>query len=56
MMYADDTLYVLETNTLPGLTPNSLLPKAYGATGGTYSGLLDIMIRTALNKKKNGTA
>jgi len=56
MMYADDTLYVLETNTLPGLTPNSLLPKSFCATGGTYGGLLDIMIRTALNKKKNGTA
>jgi D-alanine-D-alanine ligase len=56
MMYADDTLYVLETNTLPGLTPDSLLPKSYGATGGTYSGMIDIMIRTALNKKKNGTA
>ena len=54
MMYADDTLYVLETNTLPGLTPNSLLPKAFRATGGTYSGLLDMMICTALNKKKNG--
>jgi D-alanine-D-alanine ligase len=51
MMYADDTLYVLETNTLPGLTPNSLLPKAYGAAGGTYAGLLDTMIRTAFAKK-----
>lgn len=50
MMYADDTLFVLETNTLPGLTPNSLLPKAFVAAGGTYSGLLDILIRTALRK------
>ncbi|MBN2189180.1 MAG: D-alanine--D-alanine ligase [Chitinispirillaceae bacterium] len=51
LMYADDTLYVLETNTLPGLTPNSLLPKAFRAAGGTYAGLLDTMIRTALAKK-----
>jgi D-alanine-D-alanine ligase len=54
MIYADDTLYVLETNTLPGLTPNSLLPKACGAAGGTYAGLIDIMIRTALAKKSYG--
>ena len=53
MIYADDTLYVLETNTLPGLTTNSLLPKAFKAHGGTYGGLLDILISTAL-KKKNG--
>jgi D-alanine-D-alanine ligase len=51
MMYADDTLFVLETNTLPGLTSNSLLPKAFHAVGGTYAGLIDVMIRTALAKK-----
>jgi D-alanine-D-alanine ligase len=51
MMYADDTLYVLETNTLPGLTPNSLLPKAFRAAGGTYPGLLDILIRTAIARQ-----
>ena len=57
MIYADDTLYVLETNTLPGLTPNSLLPKAFRAAGGTYAGLLDTMIRTAFAKKgRGGTA
>jgi D-alanine-D-alanine ligase len=56
MMCADDTLYVLETNTLPGLTPNSLLPKAFCAAGGTYAGLLDTMIRTALAKKGCRTA
>jgi D-alanine-D-alanine ligase len=56
MIYADDTLYVLETNTLPGLTSNSLLPKEFRATGGTYAGLLDIMIRTAISKKGGRTA
>ena len=54
MIYADDTLYVLETNTLPGLTPQSLLPKAFEAVGGTYSGLLDLLIATALAKKASG--
>lgn len=47
MIYTGDTLYVLETNTLPGLTPQSLLPKAFQAVGGTYSGLLDILIAAA---------
>ncbi len=56
MIYADDTFFVLETNTLPGMTSNSLLPKAFCATGGTYGGLLDILIRTALRKKTAGIA
>lgn len=52
MIYTGDTLYVLETNTLPGLTPQSLLPKAFKAIGGTYTGLLDILITAALSKQK----
>lgn len=51
MIYSGDTLYVLETNTLPGLTSNSLLPKAFMASGGTFGGLLDCMIQTALMKR-----
>jgi D-alanine-D-alanine ligase len=50
MIYKDDTLFVLETNTLPGLTSNSLLPKAFKANGGTYSGLLDNLIESAMRK------
>jgi D-alanine-D-alanine ligase len=44
----DDMLYVLETNTLPGLTPASLVPKSYAAEGGDYAGLLDTLVKTAL--------
>jgi D-alanine-D-alanine ligase len=51
MILADDTLYVLETNTLPGMTANSLLPKEFIADGGTYAGLLDLLIKAALRKK-----
>ncbi|MBN2037208.1 MAG: hypothetical protein JW768_10735 [Chitinispirillaceae bacterium] len=50
MILADDVLYVLETNTLPGLTSNSLLPKAFCAMGGTYGGLLDALIRPVLRR------
>lgn len=52
MIVRDDTVYVLETNTLPGLTSASLLPKAFAAQGGTYAELLDILIRTAGKQKQ----
>lgn len=51
MIYNDDTLYVLETNTLPGLTATSLIPKSYGATGGTFTQLIDVLIKQALTRK-----
>ncbi len=44
----DGTLYVLEINSLPGLTANSLLPKSFKAAGGTYRQLIDLMIQVAL--------
>ncbi len=42
------TIYVLETNTLPGLTNNSLLPKAARAAGLTFPELLDRIISSSL--------
>jgi D-alanine-D-alanine ligase len=53
MIYQFDKLHVLETNTLPGLTPNSLLPKAFKATGGTYPEMLDVLIQSTLKKGRN---
>jgi D-alanine-D-alanine ligase len=44
----DGNLYVLEINSLPGLTANSLLPKSFKAAGGTYRQLIDLMIQVAL--------
>jgi D-alanine-D-alanine ligase len=38
------TPYVLEINTIPGLTPMSLLPKAAKAAGISYSELLSQII------------
>ena len=43
------TIYILETNTLPGLTKNSLLPKAAQAAGLTMSQLLDNIIESSLS-------
>lgn len=52
MLHREGTLYVLETNTLPGLTSNSLVPKAFRARGGTYPELLDLLIREALRERQ----
>jgi D-alanine-D-alanine ligase len=46
----DGKLYALELNSLPGLTANSLLPKCFRAAGGTYPGLIDILVQSALKK------
>lgn len=42
-------IYFLEINTLPGLTPESLLPKALAATGATFPQFLDHVIKLAMN-------
>jgi len=52
MILSDGVLYVLEVNTLPGLTGNSLLPKSFKASGGTYPELLDILIQTGLQRTR----
>jgi len=44
-------IYILETNTLPGLTEESLLPKAVQAVGCSFSDFLDHVINLALSGK-----
>lgn len=46
-----DKIYFLEVNTLPGLTPQSLVPKAVAAVGSTLPEFLDHLIRLALVRK-----
>ena len=41
-------IYVLETNSLPGLTPQSLMPKAFEAGGIPFSHFLDHVLTLAL--------
>lgn len=48
MIAADNGLYVLETNTIPGMTPTSLLPQAAQAHGLSFAALLDRLIELAL--------
>lgn len=40
----DGKIYILELNTIPGLTENSLLPKAARAVGISFPKLLDLII------------
>ncbi|OGL54270.1 hypothetical protein A3K55_02400, partial [Candidatus Shapirobacteria bacterium RBG_13_44_7] len=47
MIIRDGQPYVLEINTIPGLTPNSLLPKEAKAMGMSYEELLDKIIELA---------
>ncbi len=44
-------IYILETNTLPGLTSESLLPKSLKAVGCSLPDFLDHLIKLALDSK-----
>ncbi len=44
----DNEIYLLELNTLPGMTETSLIPKSAQANGVSYSQLLDKLIETSL--------
>ncbi|MGE7911306.1 D-alanine--D-alanine ligase [Lysinibacillus xylanilyticus] len=52
MMIKDGIPYVMEVNTLPGMTKNSLLPKSASSAGITYTQLLDGIIEISLNGRK----
>lgn len=48
MIVCGDDIYVLETNTIPGMTPTSLLPQGAAAAGLNFAALLDRLIELAL--------
>lgn len=48
MLVAEDGIWVLEVNTIPGMTPTSLLPRSAEAAGLSFCNLLDRMIELAL--------
>jgi D-alanine-D-alanine ligase len=43
-------IFTLEVNTIPGMTPYSLLPRSADAAGISFSRLLDRLIELALEK------
>ncbi len=52
MILTDEEIYVLETNTIPGMTPTSLLPQAAGVAGISFSQLLDKLIELSLEENQ----
>ncbi len=48
VIVSGDKIYVLETNTIPGLTQTSLLPQGAAAAGMSYSQMLDFVIDAAV--------
>lgn len=51
MMLRGEELFVLETNTIPGMTRTSLLPQSAKAAGYSFSALLDRLIELALESQ-----
>jgi D-alanine-D-alanine ligase len=51
MIVTEDNIYVLETNTIPGMTATSLFPQAAAAAGLSFSALLDRLIELAMEAK-----
>ncbi len=48
MIYAHDKLYLLETNTIPGMTETSLLPLAAKVAGYSFEDLVERLLKMAL--------
>jgi len=47
-MYGSDEPYILEANTIPGMTETSLLPKIAGLAGMDFPRLIEEILRQAL--------
>ena len=51
MIIKGEDIYILEINTIPGMTDNSLVPLAAGAAGISLSQLLDRLIELSLSQE-----
>ena len=56
MILKGDDIYVLETNTIPGMTATSLLPQAAAAAGLSFTRLMDKLIELSLEECRPGRA
>lgn len=52
MIVSGNDVFILETNTIPGMTETSLYPQAAAAVGISFSELLDKIIQSAINRKR----
>ncbi len=51
IFYGDDgKFYIIETNTIPGMTPVSLFPEAAGKAGIPFDKMLDLIIKAGLKR------
>ena len=50
MILSGNELYLLETNTIPGMTPTSLFPQAAAEAGISFAQLLDRLVELAMEK------
>ena len=55
MVDADDIPYIIETNVIPGMTPQSLLPDAARRAGMGFPQLCRKLIELALERGARGT-
>jgi D-alanine-D-alanine ligase len=51
MMLRGEELFVIETNTIPGLTKTSLIPQAAAEVGIDFPSLLELQIRWAMEER-----
>jgi D-alanine-D-alanine ligase len=56
ILYEDGIPWVLEVNTIPGMTETSLVPKAWRAEGGTFESLVETILQDARLKIDMGDA
>jgi D-alanine-D-alanine ligase len=56
MIWRDKELYVLETNTIPGMTATSLFPQAARAAGYDFTALLDRLIDLGIEEHQRKKA
>lgn len=49
----DNKPFILEVNTLPGMTGTSLVPKAARAVGIDFNQLIEMILDEAINRKRN---
>ncbi len=48
----EQQIVLLETNTLPGMTPTSLYPDGARAFGMSFTELMDALVRSAMQRRK----
>jgi len=56
MILKGSEIYVLETNTIPGMTATSLLPQAAAKAGISFTALLDRLITLSMEDQKERSA